>query len=45
MGSDVHRQYILMAKLRDIGIGIAPGNPRQRDGRGATYTTDFGVRH
>ena len=44
MGSDVHRHNILLAKLRDIGIGIAAGAPKQGVSGGATYTTDFGVR-
>ena len=44
MGSDVHRHNILLAKLRDIGIGIAAGAPKQGASNAATYTTDFGVR-
>jgi uncharacterized protein YkwD len=43
MHSPGHRSNILHASFRDIGIGIAIGAPV--GGGGATYTTDFGVRH
>jgi uncharacterized protein YkwD len=43
MHSPGHRSNILHASFRDIGIGIAAGSPLGGDG--ATYTTDFGVRH
>jgi uncharacterized protein YkwD len=43
MGSTGHRANILEPRFRQIGLGVAagtPGSPR----RGATYTTDFGLR-
>ena len=43
MHSAGHRFNILHASFRDIGIGIVVGTPG--GGGGATYTTDFGVRH
>jgi uncharacterized protein YkwD len=44
MNSAGHRQNILTAAYRDVGLGIVPGEPGS-PGAGATYTTDFGVRH
>jgi uncharacterized protein YkwD len=43
MNSPGHRENILNPTYREIGIGIALGNPEQRDGAGATYTTEFGA--
>ena len=47
MKSPGHRANILRGSFREIGIGVVAGAPvRLRSGeRGATYTTDFGVRH
>ncbi len=43
MASPGHRHTILNPDYREIGIGIATGNPVLRDGNiGATYATDFG---
>ncbi len=42
MHSPGHRRNILDRRLRDIGIGIAPGAPLAVRGHAATYTTDFG---
>jgi uncharacterized protein YkwD len=43
MNSPGHRDNILNAEYREIGIGIVLGNPAQADGAGATYATEFGV--
>jgi uncharacterized protein YkwD len=43
MASPGHRHTILNPDYREIGIGIAAGNPAARDGTGATYATDFGA--
>jgi uncharacterized protein YkwD len=43
MNSPGHRENILNPSYREIGIGIAAGNPAQRDGAGATYATEFGA--
>jgi uncharacterized protein YkwD len=41
MNSPGHRANILSRRYAEIGVGVAPGNPR--DGaNGLTYTTDFG---
>jgi uncharacterized protein YkwD len=42
MNSPPHRRNILSPRFSAIGLGVAPGNPRNADG--ATYTTDFGGR-
>jgi uncharacterized protein YkwD len=44
MGSTGHRANILAPQFREVGLGIVPGTPGRPGGRGATYTTDFGVR-
>jgi uncharacterized protein YkwD len=44
MHSPGHRANILNGRLREIGIGIAIGDPSSASMRGATYTTDFGTR-
>jgi uncharacterized protein YkwD len=44
MNSAGHRENILAGEYRDIGLGIVPGEPGN-PGAGATYTTDFGIRH
>jgi uncharacterized protein YkwD len=45
MNSPGHRENILTAGFRDIGIGIALGAPGGAGGlRAATYTTEFGSR-
>jgi uncharacterized protein YkwD len=41
MDSPGHRENILSADYREIGIGIVPGTPGDTSW-GATYTTDFG---
>jgi uncharacterized protein YkwD len=43
MNSDGHRENILNAQFREIGIGIVAGNPARADGAGATYVTEFGT--
>jgi len=43
MNSEGHRANILQADYRDIGFGIAPGNPKALNGFGATYATEFGA--
>jgi uncharacterized protein YkwD len=43
MQSTPHRANILHAGFREVGLGIQPGCPRL-PGRGATYTTDFGMK-
>jgi uncharacterized protein YkwD len=43
MNSQGHRENILRASFREIGFGVVTGNPRVRDGAGATYTTAFGA--
>jgi uncharacterized protein YkwD len=43
MGSPGHRDNILNPAYREIGIGVAAGNPSRADGAGATYATEFGV--
>jgi uncharacterized protein YkwD len=44
MGSTGHRANILAPQFREVGIGITAGTPGSPGGRGATYTTDFGVK-
>jgi uncharacterized protein YkwD len=43
MDSPGHRDNILRAKFREIGIGVVTGTPVGISG-GAVYTTDFGTR-
>jgi uncharacterized protein YkwD len=43
MNSPGHRENILNPAYREIGIGVATGNPARADGAGATYATEFGV--
>lgn len=43
MNSPGHRENILNPAYREIGIGVATGNPARTDGAGATYATEFGV--
>lgn len=43
MESPGHRANMLSDGFREIGLGLVLGNPRQADGRGATYTTVFGA--
>ena len=43
MNSPGHRQNILNPDYRELGIGIAAGNPAARNGLGATYVNEFGV--
>lgn len=42
MKSTGHRENILRPTFKEIGFGVAVGNPRRSDGSGATYTTEFG---
>jgi uncharacterized protein YkwD len=44
MHSSPHRATILDRRFRDVGLGIARGAPGRPHARGATYTTDFGLR-
>jgi uncharacterized protein YkwD len=43
MNSPGHRDNILNGRYREIGIGVAAGNPARTDGAGATYATEFGA--
>ena len=43
MNSPGHRANILNPRFRQIGIGIALGNPAGADGGGATYASAFGA--
>jgi len=43
MNSPGHRENILNPAYREIGVGIALGNPARPDGAGATYATEFGA--
>jgi len=43
MNSPGHRKNLLNPDFRELGVGIAPGNPAARNGLGATYATEFGV--
>jgi uncharacterized protein YkwD len=45
MASTPHRANILAGKFREIGLGVVGGVPGRRRASGATFTTDFGVRH
>lgn len=44
MNSPEHRDNILDARFREIGIGVVTGTPVATSEQGATYTTDFGAR-
>jgi uncharacterized protein YkwD len=43
MNSPGHRANILNPSYREIGVGVAAGNPASSNGAGATYATEFGV--
>lgn len=43
MNSPGHRENILNAHYREIGVGVVPGNPARPDGAGGTYATAFGA--
>ena len=43
MNSPGHRKNVLNPDYRELGIGIAAGNPAARNGLGATYVNEFGV--
>ncbi len=43
MNSPGHRENILHADYREVGIGLVSGNPGAPDGLGATYATEFGA--
>jgi uncharacterized protein YkwD len=43
MNSPGHRANLLNAHYREVGVGIAPGNPARPDGAGGTYATAFGA--
>jgi uncharacterized protein YkwD len=45
MHSPPHRKAILTASYRDVGIGVVSGLPLRLPTGGATYTTDFGIKH
>jgi len=45
MASTPHRANILAGKFREVGLGVVGGVPGRRRASGATFTTDFGVRH
>lgn len=42
MNSSGHRANVLHAEYREIGFGIVIGNPKARNGFGATYANAFG---
>ena len=42
MRSPGHRANMLDRRYREIGLGVAAGNPVRGDGVGATYATTFG---
>ena len=42
MASPPHRETLLNASYRTVGIGVALGVPVRDAGDGATYTADFG---
>ncbi len=44
MASPGHRENVLRARYREIGLGVVAGNPQATDGEGATYATTFGAR-
>ncbi len=46
MDSPPHRQIILTAEFRDVGVGVAPAAPAAfaAGQPGATYTAEFGAR-
>ena len=43
MNSPGHRANVLEPRYREIGLGVAIGNPAGADGVGATYATEFGA--
>ncbi len=43
MKSRGHRENILRPAFREIGFGVVAGNPRDRNGSGATFSTAFGA--
>jgi uncharacterized protein YkwD len=43
MNSPGHRDNILNPHYREMGVGVALGNPSRSDGSGATYATEFGA--
>jgi uncharacterized protein YkwD len=43
MNSPGHRANVLEPRYREIGLGIAIGNPAGAEGGGATYATEFGA--
>jgi hypothetical protein len=43
MNSPGHRDNILNPHYREVGVGVAIGNPARSDGSGATYATEFGA--
>lgn len=44
MRSDSHREILLAADFRELGVGIALGTPHGHSS-GATYAAHFGIRH
>jgi uncharacterized protein YkwD len=44
MASTGHRNNILNANFREIGVGVAYGTPDKRYANGGTFTQDFGAR-
>jgi uncharacterized protein YkwD len=42
MASSPHRAALLDPKMRDIGIGVAPGAPQGTNGNAGTYVMDLG---
>jgi uncharacterized protein YkwD len=44
MHSPPHREVLLGASYRDVGLGVVLGLPGPRGHDGATYTADFGAK-
>jgi len=43
MNSPGHRENILNPDFREVGVGVVAGNPKAKNGVGATYATEFGA--
>lgn len=44
MNSAGHRANILNRSFRELGVGVSAGTPYSAKAKGATFTTDFGLR-
>jgi uncharacterized protein YkwD len=45
MASPPHREMILTGAMKDVDIGVRPGEPGAPHAGAATYTADFGYKH